>query len=360
MSTDQFRSWMAERGFERAELGPNVPAELAGKMAFRMPIVANIEKAASDDGDEKELRLRVTMTTPTADRDGDVILPKGINLKWFKKNPVVLWCHDYKQPPIGNVDVKTFNVTDKGIDADIVFDAADPAAVFVYGKYERKIMRAFSIGFVPIQWDVIEDKKTGRVTGYRVTKSELWELSAVPVPSNPEALRRDISDMESKGYDPKLLPFVSSLKAALPPAVDAEGATEDEPGSDTDKSADEPDAPTVDAEPGKPETKTIEDLAADVGDLTEVVGELDVTSRATVGACVHKLEDVHVQLTEATNRLKALEDAEAERKQLAIRDAQAKATEDHAEAIASAVMKLVPGAINGAVDAALHKIVGGV
>jgi hypothetical protein len=53
-------------------------------------------------------------------------------------------------------------------------------------------MRAFSVGFVPLEWKDDRDPKYGDVRTY--TNIELLEISAVPVPCNRAALSR------MKGY----------------------------------------------------------------------------------------------------------------------------------------------------------------
>ena len=37
----------------------------------------------------------------TKDRDGEVIKASGWELDNYKKNPIVLWAHDYASPPVG-------------------------------------------------------------------------------------------------------------------------------------------------------------------------------------------------------------------------------------------------------------------
>jgi len=44
---------------------------------------------------ENERSLTVTITTNAVDRSGDIVEPNGVNMKNFKKNPVVLMSHNY-------------------------------------------------------------------------------------------------------------------------------------------------------------------------------------------------------------------------------------------------------------------------
>lgn len=221
MSFAQFEKWLTAFGFERAGL-PHAPRELAGRQAFYMPVVGDTRPLPPGGGDRTDdLRMRVVMTTPALDRQGDIVVPSGVRLKWFRRNPVALWAHRYDLPPIGVIDVDTINVTDKGIEAEALFDHGSVAGREVYGLYERGVLRAWSIGFIPLKWEVIEDEH-GKVTGYRIVEWELLEVSAVPVPANPEALTRQIAEMESRrgpaprgGADDSLAPVLHALKGAV-------------------------------------------------------------------------------------------------------------------------------------------------
>src|SRR5574341_1133396 len=60
------------------------------------PFVLDEVKAV--EGDERALRIRIT--TAAVDRDGDTISPTGWKLTNYRKNPVVLYGHDYRGLPI--------------------------------------------------------------------------------------------------------------------------------------------------------------------------------------------------------------------------------------------------------------------
>ena len=51
--------------------------------------------------DEKEQTLTAYVSTGARDRMNEVLDPAGIDMSNYKKNPVVLWAHDYTKPPIG-------------------------------------------------------------------------------------------------------------------------------------------------------------------------------------------------------------------------------------------------------------------
>jgi HK97 family phage prohead protease len=132
----------------------------------------------------QEMRLRVTITTRGQDRHGDILEPGGAQVASFLKNPVVLWAHEHRSLPIGRVT--SLGREGEALKAEVVF-AETPFSREVYGLYASGFLKAWSVGFLPLEWEVLEDE-AGRFKGYHVRSWELVELSAVPVPANPEAL----------------------------------------------------------------------------------------------------------------------------------------------------------------------------
>jgi len=133
--------------------------------------------------DDKEQVIIHSITSLTVDRDGEVIIPKGAKIENFRKNPVVLFAHDYKSPPIGkniSLEIKDDEIIAKTQFADTQLGRE------LYQLYKEGFMSAWSVGFIPVKES---DKKV--LEGQKGKTYEEWELleySAVPVPSNPEAL----------------------------------------------------------------------------------------------------------------------------------------------------------------------------
>jgi HK97 family phage prohead protease len=133
-----------------------------------------------------ERSLQFVGSTETADRDGEVILASGWDLKNYRKNPVFMWAHKYDQPPVG----RTTKVRVK--DGQLLFDVEfAPRETYefadtIYKLYKGGFLHATSVGFVPIDFVDGDGEKTARRT-YK--KQELLELSGCPIPSNPDALR---------------------------------------------------------------------------------------------------------------------------------------------------------------------------
>ncbi|MHC1624540.1 MAG: HK97 family phage prohead protease, partial [Methermicoccaceae archaeon] len=133
---------------------------------------------------EEERSLVGTASTEVLDRDKEIIKTDGWELDNFRKNPVILLSHEYRQPPIGKA---LWVKKDKnGLKFKAQF-AKTQVAEEVFQLYKDGFMRAFSVGFIPKEWEEgnPEDEKGPR----RIyTKQELLEISAVSVPSNPDAL----------------------------------------------------------------------------------------------------------------------------------------------------------------------------
>jgi len=138
-------------------------------------------------GDPQDRVLEFVGSTAQVDRYGDVIEVEGWDLKNYKKNPVFLWAHDYRQPPVG----KALKVakTDQGLMFQVKFATAEeyPFADTIYKLYLGGYLKATSVGFQDLEREPITDKD-GKQVGWRFKKQELYELSAVPVPANPNAL----------------------------------------------------------------------------------------------------------------------------------------------------------------------------
>ena len=132
-----------------------------------------------------ERQYEFTASTADIDRDGEVIDVEGWDLKNFKKNPVIMYAHDYKTLPIGKAthigikDGKLKNTVE--FPPEGTYEFADIVERLVNTGY----LKTESVGFIPRKW---EDGEGGDKAPRRTyTKQELLEISIVPVPSNPNA-----------------------------------------------------------------------------------------------------------------------------------------------------------------------------
>ncbi len=134
----------------------------------------------------------IIASTGKVDRDNEIILPSAFkNLKeYLKKNPVILFAHDYWKPPIAKATKG--KITDDALELGIEFAETELGKETQY-LYNNGFMNSFSVGFIPKVWDVNSE-------GQRVyTDVELLEVSAVPVPSNSAATM--IRQAKSAGID---------------------------------------------------------------------------------------------------------------------------------------------------------------
>lgn len=143
---------------------------------------------------DQERTLDAIASTSDLDRDKDVILPSAFkeSLDAFKANPVILACHQHRlqsgsSPVIGSALPESIKITDTEVPFTMRF-ATTALGEEYWQLYRDKHMRAFSIGFIPLEHEDKKDEELGWVRTY--TKIELLEISAVPVPSNRRALVR--------------------------------------------------------------------------------------------------------------------------------------------------------------------------
>jgi hypothetical protein len=142
---------------------------------------------ASVEGGKPGDPIRFVASTPGVKRDGLDLRTNGWKLDNFRKSPVKLWCHDKTSLPIGVVKAET----DARLVADVVYDQQDDFARKVESKYRRGFLHAVSVG-----WDFVDDKGQ-RLNVARLSMTDirdrafydLTELSGVPVPADPEALK---------------------------------------------------------------------------------------------------------------------------------------------------------------------------
>ena len=146
---------------------------------------------------EEERTIDFVASTETPDRYGDVIRVAGWKLDQYKKNPVFLWAHNASEPLIGRtVDIATEKNPPALIHRVQFADAAtSPFADQVFRLYKGGFLKAVSVGFRPTaKPSRILDDQNEWTGGYEFNGQELLELSAVPIPANPEAVAKAVSE----------------------------------------------------------------------------------------------------------------------------------------------------------------------
>lgn len=154
--------------------------------------------------DEAGRWVDVVASTDTLDGHGDIV-EQSFDLKRYKKNPVVLFlhnqfgCFDGSRPedflPIGRGD--NVKVAGGQLEARIYFasEKASPLAERIFHQFKEGSLNAVSIGFKPGKVTRTENADTGKVT-YRLANNELFEISVVPIPSNPDAVAKSLHEQE--------------------------------------------------------------------------------------------------------------------------------------------------------------------
>ena len=157
----------------------------------------------ADDAQTDETARTETsfITTECVDRDKEIVVARGVDLRQFQKNPVVPFAHTYDSLPVGRCLwlKRESRGKGEGILAKTQYAAppADwqgdwfPSAVFAL--IQQGVLKGKSIGFLPLEArPPKEDEIKGRPdwAGARLIfpKSVLLEYSIAPVPANPDAL----------------------------------------------------------------------------------------------------------------------------------------------------------------------------
>jgi len=129
--------------------------------------------------------VEVIATKEVVDRQGDIIRIAGIDTNNFVKNPVVPFAHKYQELPVAKVISLKFDgdklMMKLQFPTKEIYEFGDT----VFKLFKEGYLNAVSIGFIPIKeaWD---DELKANV----IEKTELLEVSIVPVPANQEALAK--------------------------------------------------------------------------------------------------------------------------------------------------------------------------
>lgn len=155
------------------------------------------EERATTTVNEEARTVEVIASTEALDSYGTRLLSEGWDLKRYTRNPIFLLCHNSRdiKAVAGTAEawldgkklraLLKFLPAGKNADVDLCFDL-----------YKTKVLRGVSVGFQPREWEDIEiETEKGSMRYQRIFKrQELVEISAVPVPANPEALARELRD----------------------------------------------------------------------------------------------------------------------------------------------------------------------
>lgn len=149
---------------------------------------ASIRKSA------KPRTFVATITTDSVDRDGEVVIPAGMNSKEYERNPVLLYEHDALKP-IGKM--LTMKRGDRSIEAEFALaprpegHAGDWLPDTVAALMDFGALNTMSIGFMGTEARPASKADTERFgNGVRRVygKWKLLEVSVVSLPANQDAI----------------------------------------------------------------------------------------------------------------------------------------------------------------------------
>lgn len=168
--------------------------------------------------DEESRTVEFVISTETVDRHGTVFMADGWNLDQYRSNPIVAYQHQTSTGFFSDANPDTIIGTSEvrleqgQLIARATFEPADinPLAEKIFRKIQAGTLRAASVGAIPEagHWGSEERGEDPEV--FYFTRQSLVEWSVVNIPSNPDALKRNYSEV------------IEKLKAAADPSTDVQ------------------------------------------------------------------------------------------------------------------------------------------
>ncbi len=175
------------------------------------------EKAA----DAGSRRIVAAVSSEAIDRDGEIITADAMKNAFpaFMKNPVILASHSHHlDSGVSSVIGRVVSWYQQGKKTFCEIEFADtPLGLQYWALYSGKFQKAFSIGFRSNP----QKQERRNIDGKNVvvhTEIELYEISAVAVPANPEALskaakrRQEFVDRKRQGLTKEDELFFSAVE----------------------------------------------------------------------------------------------------------------------------------------------------
>lgn len=253
-------------------------------------------KAVSDEND---IYIEGMASTADVDRMGDIIQPEAWSkggLDNFKKNPIILFNHNYNKP-IGKAVQVASTADGLYLKAKISKAAGD-----VLDLIKDGILGAFSVGFRIKDADYIPE-----TDGFKIKDAELFEVSVVSIPANQAALFNIAKSFESpEEYEQFKKTFKNGLEASKPVNTDPSSATA--PGDATkvasqeNKKMSEVDIQAIIAEAAEKTAKALAEKEAQRREEERLALEATAKKKAEEEEIAKR---VSVQVTTAAERLVA-------------------------------------------------------
>lgn len=240
---------IAKEADEMIRCGAHIETAIAEEEVDGKTVKYAVEKATGKK--LKEGEFETVVSNSNEDRYFEKILVEGIDLKQIKKNPVVLWGHDYRGLPIGKITKIWVDNGNLMARIQLSIEKYDFAKQ-VYDLILDGAINAVSLGGQVKKWS--EDYST-------IEQLELYEVSVVPVGAHRDALitersmgvdadkakqlRKSFADFEEKAMVDKMKSMpqdeikshIASLKSLTSALESAYAATADTEEDDDDDAA---------------------------------------------------------------------------------------------------------------------------
>ena len=161
-----------------------------------------------------DLKLLGYASTWSLDRDNEIVQEKafdGTIDRYLRDNPILLWQHDLERP-IGRVEAATVDRHGLHVRADVPKpgDKEPDWAHLAYNKIQAGIVKTFSIGGY-------FKKEKGKDRKNYITGVDLFEISVVSVPANPDSIfTAAVKALSNDSHRPELtVAVVQQMKQLL-------------------------------------------------------------------------------------------------------------------------------------------------
>lgn len=197
----------------------------------RSAIVYKMFELRAADGEGAERSFDVIASTETVDSYGDIVKANW-RLERYANNPIVLFGHNTRDPSCVIGTASDVKVDGGALKARItlVGEEVNPEAERVFKLMRAGALRGISVGFLPHSygWAKVSDQEV-----FVLDDNELFEISVVSVPANPDALAQ-LHAKARQEYEAKSARPASSEPEPTPEPAPSEPETKSdgEPTSD--------------------------------------------------------------------------------------------------------------------------------
>lgn len=169
----------------------------------------------------EEATMDFVATSERIDHYDEVIQLAGWELKDYRRNPVIVDCHDYSSITRILGSSTDLTIKDGQMVNRVKFATENPLGNLAWKLASAGHLRAESVGFMPYEWT---DGMRGSDQPARTfTKQSLLEISLVVVPANADAVRSQMVPALKSGAitRPDLVAVMDALKSLCSPKAES-------------------------------------------------------------------------------------------------------------------------------------------